>query len=262
MRGDATRLQQVIWNLLSNAVKFTPPFGEISIALTAAESRLRLTVTDNGAGIDPEFLPRVFERFSQGDASPSRVHGGLGLGLAIAKQIVELHGGSIAADSAGKGQGATFTVELPQRSGTQPNEADSADRDPGPARNLTGVKVLVVDDESDARQVLTHILADSGATVVTAESGPAALSLVDQQPPHVIVSDIGMPGMDGYELLRRIRGLAGDGAAVPAIALTAYARPKDRLNALRAGYVAHLAKPADPSQLIATVAAAAGRSGG
>jgi PAS domain S-box-containing protein len=268
MRGDSARLQQVIWNVLSNAVKFTPPFGEIRLALTASESRLRLTVTDNGAGIEPEFLPRVFERFSQGDATPSRVHGGLGLGLAIAKQIVELHGGSIAANSAGKGSGATFTIELPQRSVEQQgadaaqNGADPAAAGPAHAQNLAGVKVLVVDDESDARQVLTHILSDSGATVVTAESGPAALSAVDQQAPHVIVSDIGMPGMDGYELLRRIRGLPGDSAAVPAIALTAYARPKDRLNALRAGYVAHLAKPADPSQLIATVAAAAGRSGG
>jgi PAS domain S-box-containing protein len=269
MRGDSTRLQQVIWNVLSNAVKFTPPYGEIRVVLSSNQSRLRLTVTDNGAGIEPEFLPRVFERFSQGDASPSRVHGGLGLGLAIAKQIAELHGGSIAASSAGKGRGATFTIELPQRSveqqlsGPAPDGVESAaSADPAPGQNLAGVKVLVVDDESDARQVLTHILSDSGATVVTAESGPAALSVVDQQAPHVIVSDIGMPGMDGYELLRRIRGLAGDGAAAPAIALTAYARPKDRLNALRAGYVAHLAKPADPSQLIATVAAAAGRSGG
>jgi PAS domain S-box-containing protein len=263
MRGDSARLQQVIWNVLSNAVKFTPPLGEIRVALTASESRLQVTVTDNGAGIEPEFLPRVFERFTQGDASPSRVHCGLGLGLAIAKQIVELHGGSINAHSAGKGRGATFTIELPQDSGqAHASHGQHNPAEPVRPQNLAGVTVLVVDDESDARQVLTHILADSGATVVTAESGPAALSLVDQQAPHVIVSDIGMPGMDGYELLRRIRGLPGDGAAAPAIALTAYARPKDRLNALRAGYVAHLAKPADPSQLIATVAAAAGRSGG
>ena len=269
MRGDSARLQQVIWNVLSNAVKFTAPRGEIRISLATAESGLRLTITDNGAGIAPEFLPHVFERFSQGDASPSRVHGGLGLGLAIAKQIVELHGGLIAADSAGKGRGATFTIELPHSREelhpavpTDGGMESNDDAQPLAAQELAGVTVLVVDDESDARQVLTHILADSGATVVTADCGPVALSVMDQQPPNVIVSDIGMPGMDGYELLRRIRSLKSNSAAVPAIALTAYARPKDRLNALRAGYVAHLAKPADPSQLVATVAAAAGRSGG
>jgi PAS domain S-box-containing protein len=266
IRGDPARLQQVIWNLLSNAIKFTPNGGEVSATLEQLESNLRLTILDNGSGIEPEFLPRVFERFAQSDISESRTHGGLGLGLAIAKQLTEMQGGSIHAHSEGKGRGSSFIVDLPihrarllsrgdaaESAGwaTEINDVDSTD--------LSGIAVLVVDDDPDARGAVERILQEAGAEVTTVESASGALALVDRKLPDVLVSDIGMPETDGYELLRRIRGLSQGASALPAIALTAFARPKDRISALRAGYAAHLAKPADPTQLIATVAAIANR---
>jgi PAS domain S-box-containing protein len=263
LRADPARLQQVIWNLLSNAIKFTQSGGEVGVELVQAGPNLRLTISDNGAGIEPEFLPRVFDRFAQSDNSESRTHGGLGLGLAIAKQIAEMHGGSIRASSEGKGHGASFIVELPGKLAQQPAPAD----DPAwtdevqsvdPA-DLSRVAVLVVDDDPDTLQAVERILKDAGADVSTVESAAAALAVVDKNLPDVLVSDIGLPEIDGYELLKRIHSLPGRAARLPAIALTAFARPKDRIGALRAGYAAHVAKPADPSLLIATVAAVANR---
>jgi len=268
MRGDPARLQQVIWNLLLNAIKFTPSGGEVTVALEHADSHVRLSISDNGVGIEPEFLPRVFERFSQGDTSASRTHGGLGLGLAIAKQIAELHGGSIRASSEGKGRGASFVVELPsqgaltqRRGAPEEHMLWSTEMPESDSISLSGISVLVVDDDPDARLTLERILHDAGADVAAVDSAAAALVLVDRKLPDVLVSDIGMPEMDGYEMLKQIRGLPGRASILPAIALTAFARPKDRINALRAGYAAHITKPADPSLLIATVAAIAPRTG-
>ncbi len=269
VRADPARLQQVLWNLLSNAVKFTAEGGSVRLSMENSNGQLRISVTDDGKGIDAEFLPRVFERFSQGDATPSRQHGGLGLGLAIAKQLMDLQGGTISAMSAGAGLGATFSVTLPLADGATASAAIPPTQpawisDPSPAAeraDLSGIKVLVVDDEPDALESLTRTLADSGATVFAAQSAAAAIKLVQSQSPHVLVSDIGMPEMDGYELLRRVRSLDGVAADVPAIALTAFARPSDRMHSLRSGYIAHLVKPADPTQLLATISAAAGRVG-
>ena len=267
VRADPARLQQVLWNLLSNAVKFTTEGGSVRLSMENANGQLRISVTDDGKGIDAEFLPRVFERFSQGDATPSRQHGGLGLGLAIAKQLMDLQGGTISALSAGAGLGATFSVTLPladsaTASATLPPTQPAWIPDPTSERaDLSGIKVLVVDDEPDALESLTRTLADSGATVFAAQSAEAAIKLVQSKSPHVLVSDIGMPEMDGYELLRRVRSLDGVAADVPAIALTAFARPSDRMHSLRSGYIAHLVKPADPTQLLATISAAAGRVG-
>jgi CheY-like chemotaxis protein len=266
VRADPARLQQVLWNLLSNAVKFTPDGGVVQLTMDRSDGHLRFAVTDNGKGIDAKFLPRVFERFAQGDATRSRQHGGLGLGLAIAKQLMELQGGSISAASDGKDRGAKFTVTLPLPEVANAPEvfapayptwtADSAALE---GSDLSGIKVLVVDDEPDALESLSRTLTDCGATVFAAQSAEAAIGLVQTKAPHVLISDIGMPEMDGYELLRRVRALDGIAAEVPAIALTAFARPSDRLHSLRAGYIAHLTKPADPLQLLATISAAAGR---
>jgi PAS domain S-box-containing protein len=266
LRGDPLRLQQVAENLLSNAIKFTPKGGEVSVVATRAGRQLEISFADNGAGIRAEFLPHVFERFSQADPSPSRRYGGLGLGLPIAKHVIELHGGSLSARSPGQDQGATFTIVLPLE-----NDPGLAIEPRSPAFgalratsgdkvDLSGLDVLVVDDESDARQFVSRILNDSGATVYAADSAASAISMIRQHMPHVLVSDIGMPGIDGYEMIRRIRRLEGAAARIPAIALTAFSRPTDQLTALHAGYVVHLVKPADPNQLVETVAAAGGRS--
>jgi PAS domain S-box-containing protein len=267
VRADPVRLQQVLWNLLSNAVKFTPEGGLIQLTMDRTNGQqLRFTVADNGKGIEADLLPRVFERFTQGDATRSRQHGGLGLGLAIAKQLIELQGGSISAASGGPGLGAVFTVTLPLLEAATYTEALvpaypawNADSLTADRSDLSGIKVLVVDDEPDALESLSRTLTDSGATVFVAQSAAAAMALIQSKSPHVLVSDIGMPDMDGYEMLRRVRALDGIAADVPAIALTAFARPSDRLHSLRAGYVAHLVKPADPLQLLATISAAAGR---
>jgi PAS domain S-box-containing protein len=266
VRADPARLQQVLWNLLSNAVKFTPEGGFVQLIMECSEGQLRFSVTDNGKGIESHFLPRVFDRFAQGDATPSRQQGGLGLGLAIAKQLMELQGGSISAASGGAGLGATFTVTLPlPEAGTAPgvlapaHPAWNGDTLNADRSDLSGIKVLVVDDEPDALESLSRTLTDSGATVFAARSAEAALGIAQADSPHVLVSDIGMPDMDGYELLRRVRALDGIAADVPAIALTAFARPSDRMHSLRAGYIAHLVKPADLLQLLATISAAAGR---
>jgi PAS domain S-box-containing protein len=262
--GDPNRLQQVFWNLLTNAVKFTPKAGQVAVSLARVNSHLEVSVVDNGEGIDPAFLPHVFERFRQADASTTRRHGGLGLGLSIVRQLVELHGGSISALSEGAGKGATFRVVLPLTTAAahasaaeEPRQRRAAEAEPmsvASTIDLEGVKVLVVDDEPDARSLIERLLRDRDAEVMTAASAKEALDLLAHDEPDVLISDIGMPKEDGYSLLRRIRKLKGAKARLPAIALTAYARPEDRAKAIEAGYQLHLAKPVEASTLIAMVA--------
>jgi PAS domain S-box-containing protein len=265
--ADTGRLQQVIWNLMSNAVKFTPRGGKIEIALERSNSNVTLSVTDNGQGIPPELLPSVFDRFRQGDASTTRNEGGLGLGLAIAKQIVELHGGTIQAESPGKGQGATIRVTLPltahkvgERSAVaRPNRSALAGVEDTRSR-LSGVRVLIVDDDADARSLTRRVLTDYGADPAVAEDVDAALAALDQFAPHVLVSDLGMPAQDGFHLIREVRARGYSFQKLPAIALTAFARTEDRQKALRAGFQLHLVKPVDAGELSAAIAALLGRT--
>ena len=266
--GDPNRLQQVVWNLLSNAIKFTGRSGRVQVVLERVNSHIEIAVADTGVGIRPEFLPYVFDRFRQEDASATRTASGLGLGLSIVKNLVELHGGSVRATSAGEMLGATFTVSLPltvvQRDGDPARRLHP--RGPAPPAppltppDLSGIKVLVVDDHPDARDLVKRLLEDCGARVATAGSAAEALRAVQHDAPHVLVSDVGMPDVDGYELLRRIRALGLGGVRLPAIALTAFARSEDRTRALRAGFLAHVAKPVEPSELVATVASLVGRA--
>jgi PAS domain S-box-containing protein len=270
--GDANRLQQVFWNLLSNAVKFTPKGGRVLVTLRRTNSHFEVVIADSGEGIDGTFLPHVFERFRQADASTSRRHGGLGLGLSIAKQLVELHGGSVDAASDGAGKGSTFSVVLPVRAtrgyavaGEEP-VAHPASRSaaheveaPRPYLNLGGVKVLVVDDEPDGRSLIERLLRDCDATVTTAGSAREAMERVVRERPDVLLSDIGMPLEDGYALIRRVRALAGEKGRIPAIAVTAYARAEDRAKAIQAGYQMHLSKPVEAAKLVEMVAHLANR---
>ncbi|HVL36343.1 MAG TPA: ATP-binding protein [Burkholderiales bacterium] len=260
VRADASRLQQVLWNLLTNAVKFTPAGGRIEVALEEAVGGFRVRVADTGEGIDPQFLPHMFDRFRQADASKGRRHGGLGLGLAIVKQLTELHGGSVEAHSEGRGRGAAFTVTFPRLEAS----AAAAPAVPAPARDgaeVAGLRVLVVDDDEDARDLVRRLLEDCDASVTTAASAEEAARLVQRRRFDVLVSDIGMPGEDGHSLLRRVRALGPDkGGDVPAIALSAYARTEDRVQAVRAGFQLHLAKPVEPAELIAMVASVARRA--
>ncbi|HEX8709327.1 MAG TPA: PAS domain S-box protein [Pyrinomonadaceae bacterium] len=267
--GDPSRLQQVIWNLLSNAVKFTPRDGRVLVRLERINSHIEITVSDTGNGIKPDFLPHVFERFRQADGKTTREYGGLGLGLAIVRHLVELHGGTVHAASAGEGQGATFTVKLPVvpilQKESDPEQAYPRARerrlDLDCPEKLDDLNVLVLDDEADARALLEAVLTKCGATVRTASTVNEALELLQELKPDVLVSDIGMPGEDGYQLIGRVRALtAEEGGKVPAIALTAYARAEDRLRALRAGYQMHVPKPVEPAELVAVVASLAGRS--
>ncbi|HEX2544426.1 MAG TPA: GAF domain-containing protein [Ramlibacter sp.] len=252
IHGDAARLQQVVWNLLANAVKFTPAGGEVRLVLDAVGDEVEITVSDNGVGIRPEFLPYLFDRFRQADGSTTRRFGGLGLGLSIVKHILEAHGATVAAASAGEGQGSTFRVRLPTLAGA------SAGREPAQdaaAESLAGIRVLVADDDTDAREMLQRVLQDCGASVAIAGSAQAALEHLARDRFDVLVSDIGMPGMDGYELLRRVRQLPRDSnGLLPAIALTAFARSEDRQRALDAGFAQHLAKPFDPSDAVRAIA--------
>jgi signal transduction histidine kinase/ActR/RegA family two-component response regulator len=269
--GDPARLQQIVWNLLSNAIKFTEKHGRVQVALRRVDSRVAIVVADTGVGIAPEFLPHVFDRFRQADSSSTRAAGGLGLGLAIVKHLVELHGGAVWAQSPGRGAGTTFTIELPLVASV--GQGDPVVERPrrrgrsGPGleirrMDLTGVKVLVVDDNADARALIQRVLEACGASVVTAGTVADAVLTVERARPHVLVSDVGMPEADGYELLRLVRGLGqARGGGLPAIALTAFARSEDRTRALRAGFLHHIAKPVEPSELVATVASVVGRAG-
>jgi PAS domain S-box-containing protein len=263
--GDPSRLQQVVWNLLSNAVKFTPKGGTIDVILQRVSSHIEITVTDSGIGIERDFLPHLFERFRQADSSSTRTHGGLGLGLSIVKQLVELHGGTVKAQSRGGNLGATFTVNLPLLS-VRSNASREHPTTPAAVAaeavwfDLSGVRILVVDDEADARELIKRVLAHYGAEVRVAAGALQALELLSSYRPDVIISDIGMPGMDGYDFIRRVRQLAPfAGTKLPAIALTAFARSVDRTKAIMAGYQIHMAKPIEPQELVATVASFAGR---
>ncbi len=266
--GDPNRLQQVVWNLLTNAVKFTQRGGKIDVLLQRVNSHLEITVRDNGIGIEAIFLPLVFDRFRQADASTTRSHGGLGIGLSITKQLVELHGGTIDAASDGPGRGASFVVNLPLTAVRirSDSEHPTASGDPATTMplvrvDLTGVSILVVDDESDARELLREIFMECGALVTMAPTAAEAIELLQMKPPDVLVSDIGLPGTDGYELIRRVRKLPVDrGGRTPAIALTAFARSEDRTRAMLAGYHVHVAKPVEPQELLATVCSLVGRA--
>ena len=247
--GDARRLQQVVWNLLSNAVKFTSPSGKIAVKLDRIDTRAQITVTDTGKGIEPDFLPYVFDYFRQADSTFTRKFGGLGLGLAIVRHLVELHGGTVKADSRGEGQGVTFTVRIPLMP-VQPPTSPVATA-PQESFNLSGIRVLAVDDDADARDLVVFLLEDCGASVTAVSNADDALAVLTQSVPDVLLSDIGMPDTDGYMLLRQVRALPPEqGGLVPAIALTAYAGEIDYRLALAAGFQRHLSKPLDPDQLV------------
>jgi signal transduction histidine kinase len=263
VRGDPGRLQQCFWNLLSNAIKFTPKGGKVQIVLERVNSHVEVSVIDNGQGIAPEFLPHIFERFRQADASTTRHHGGLGLGLSIVRHLVELHGGTIRAKSRGAGEGSTFSLQLPVMVVDQRAEVDkerahprsSLSSDLTDRPSLDGITVLAVEDDSDARDLIRRVLEDCGARVLAAGSSAEALAILAHELPDVIVSDIGMPGEDGYQFIRKVRELPADeGGRIPAAALTAFARAEDRTRALRAGFQTHVAKPVEPAELSAVVA--------
>jgi CheY-like chemotaxis protein/two-component sensor histidine kinase len=259
--ADPERLQQVVWNLLTNAVKFTPSGGSVELRLERRESHVEIVVRDTGQGIAPEVLPHVFERFRQGDSSSTRAHGGLGIGLALVKHLIELHGGMVSAESPGTGQGATFRVSLP----TTPD--DLGEKTPhlampgggGSVTRLDGMRVIVVDDDAEGLALAEAILSRAGAEVRACTSAAPAFESVRTWIPDVLITDIEMPVEDGYSLIRRVRALSiADGGATPAIALTAYGRPTDRARALAAGFNVHVPKPIDPAELTTIVASVAG----
>jgi signal transduction histidine kinase len=262
VRGDFARLQQIVCNLLSNAIKFTPEGGKVEVALVHAEGEVEITVTDTGQGIKPEFLPLVFDRFRQEDGSISRRHGGLGLGLAIVRHLVELHAGSVEAFSEGEGKGSRFVVRLPTRLAVSRTEAPEERGTPITSSMLAGIRLLVVDDEPGSREVIANVLQGYGADVSLAENGQAALTKLFETRPDVLIADLAMPGMDGYALIEQVRALDPDfGGRTPAIAVTGYASPRDRLRALEAGYQNHVAKPVEPQELAIVIASLTGRSG-
>jgi signal transduction histidine kinase/ActR/RegA family two-component response regulator len=267
--GDADRLQQIVWNLLTNAVKFTPKGGRIQVKVQRVNSHVEIEVSDSGVGINKEFLPYVFDRFRQADASTTRIHGGLGLGLSIVRQLVDLHGGSVSVHSEGEGKGTTFTITLPfvgvvdnQNEGesvhpTQGDEAISFEGLP----SLQGLKILVVDDEADTRELIREVLKECGSEVITSKSAAEALEALEQHRPDILISDLGMPDEDGYSLISKIRALPDErGGQIPAAALTAYARAEDRMRVLRSGFQFHLPKPVDSAELVTVVASLAGRA--
>lgn len=269
---DATRIQQVVWNLVSNAVKFTPKGGTVRTTLARDHSSLKIEVSDTGQGIAPELLPYVFDRFRQADSSTRRRFGGLGLGLSIVKHLVEMHGGTVEARSAGEGSGATFTVRLPIRalrideSREAPEAAGVADLSraalsPLPVVRLDGMRLLVVDDEADARRLLVKLLEGAGATVTAAASAAEAMKAIPRMHPEVLVSDLGMPDADGFDLIREVRRSGHLAKDLPAVALTAFAHKEDQRQALLAGFQVHIPKPVDPHDLTAVIASLAGRTG-
>jgi CheY-like chemotaxis protein len=254
--ADEDRVRQIVWNLLANAIKFTPAGGTVDLHTRRTYEGTDIVVTDTGSGIAPDLVPFVFDRFRQADGSTTRAVGGVGLGLAIVRHLVELHGGRVQAFSAGSGHGATFTVSLPSTAIASPLAVEPPAVSSAPAREplptLGAVRVVIVDDDDDTREVLTAILSGSGADVVAAESAARGLALIAERVPDVIVADIGMPGEDGYAFIERVRRL--DAARLtPAIALTAYARNEDRERALQAGYQLHVPKPFDPRTIVQAV---------
>ncbi|HZZ44346.1 MAG TPA: response regulator [Tepidisphaeraceae bacterium] len=261
--GDLTRLQQVAWNLLTNAIKFTSDGGRVDVRVRKSGQMAEISVKDNGRGIRPEYLNVIFERFRQADSSSTRNHAGLGLGLAIVRHIVDLHGGTVRAYSEGEGSGAMFTVELPLATGAD-NEAgdlrESSGHGNGMKKPLKGLCVLVVDDEADARKYVAKALSINGAETISAGSAAEGIARIAERRPDVIVSDIAMPVEDGYQFLRRVRSMSGaQGGGVPAIALTAYASEQDKARSMAAGFQIHVTKPVEAMDLVAAVAAAAGR---
>jgi signal transduction histidine kinase/ActR/RegA family two-component response regulator len=261
VRGDFARLQQIVCNLLSNAIKFTDAGGHVEVCLARRNGEVEISIADSGQGIKPEFLPLVFDRFRQEDGSISRRHGGLGLGLAIVRHLVELHAGSVDAQSGGEGKGARFIVRLPVREANLiPRVTEAPANGIVTAAMLMGVRLLVVDDDPGARELISGMLEGFGAQVSVAENGQAALALLFAQRPDVLIADLGMPGMDGYALIEQVRALDPDfGGLTPAVAVTAYASPQDRLRALQAGYQNHVAKPVEAEELAIVIASLAGR---
>jgi PAS domain S-box-containing protein len=269
VQGDPGRLQQVVWNLVNNAVKFTPKGGKIQVTLQRIDSHIEISVADNGQGIRGEILQNIFERFRQGDASTTRTSGGLGLGLAIAKQLVELHGGTIHAESAGEGQGATFLVRLPlapvrsrvERPAAVATPAGATRAYEADAQQLIGVRVLIIDDDADARTLTKRVLTGFGAEPEVADGADEAFLVLERFEPHVLISDLGMPNHDGFQLIRQVRARGYSFQKLPAIALTAFAAAADRQKALQAGFQLHLTKPVDPAELSAAIATLIGRTG-
>jgi CheY-like chemotaxis protein len=259
--GDADRLQQVVWNLVSNAVKFTPPGGRVDVEIRSVERKAEILVRDTGPGIDPSFRPYLFQRFRQMDASKTRIHGGLGLGLSIVRHLVEAHGGTVAVESEGADRGATFRVLLPLRAVEEYGQARSNAAAAVDDRPLLGVRALVVDDEADATELTRYLLEGRGATVVTSGSAGEALHLLAENGFDILIADIGMPEQDGLSLIRAVRALPERSLnrEVPAIALTAYAGVRERDEALAAGFSAHLGKPVDSEQLVLAVSACTAR---
>jgi CheY-like chemotaxis protein len=260
-------MQQVAWNLLANAIKFTPPGGRVEVSLGGGDGTVELAVRDNGPGIPAEFMPHVFERFRQADSSTTRAHGGLGLGLAIVRHLVEAHGGTVSAETDGPGRGSTFRVSLPlhrvQRRAKEAEPVRAAPVRPAPSSpvSLDALRVLVVDDDRDTLEVVRELLEVAGAQVLSAACAADALQLVRRELPDVLVSDIGMPDADGYDLIRSVRALAPEeGGRIPAAALTAFTQPDHREQAFAAGYGLYLAKPIEPDELTAAVARLAGRA--
>ncbi|RYF46701.1 MAG: response regulator, partial [Cytophagaceae bacterium] len=264
--GDSNRLQQVVWNLLSNAIKFTPAGGRVQVEITQNESDIEISVSDTGIGIPEQVLPYVFDRFRQADSTSTRNFGGLGLGLAIVRHLVEMHGGTVSAKSEGEGQGATFTVRIPSLSlhPVDTSEKKGGENKPLPATEsvpfecppeLKGLRILLVDDDPDARLLATAILEQCEAKVTCVECAEEALRAIQEQLPDVLVSDVGMPGEDGYSFIKKVRALPPQkGGSIPALALTAYARAEDRIKALNAGFQMHATKPIEPAELVAIVA--------
>jgi two-component system, chemotaxis family, CheB/CheR fusion protein len=260
--GDLDRLQQAVWNLLSNAIKFTPSAGRVEVTLTAIGNQAQIQIRDTGQGISADFLPHVFDRFRQADSSTTKASPGLGLGLAIVKHLVELHGGTVQAESSGEGQGATFTIMLPMQNVPQESTA-SSDLEPtalevsaslsgGLICSLAGLQILVIDDQADTLEILQFVLERYGAEVQTANSARAALTTLSENPSRydVLICDIGMPQEDGYWLIQQVRSLSPEtGGQIPAIALTAYTSEEERQRALNAGFQMHVAKPIEPVQL-------------
>jgi hypothetical protein len=257
IRGDAARLEQVMLNLLTNAIKFTPDGGSVQMTLDRYASWVRITVQDNGAGIEPAVLPHIFDRFWQGESGPTRRHGGLGIGLSVVKSLVEIHGGTVQAASPGPGQGSAFTVMLPVAVMREQDVSGFEREASAKARHheLRGVRVLAVDDDPDTVAVISRVLSAYGAQVATAHNAEAAIRLLGAEPFDVLLSDIGMPGEDGYHLIGRVRELEKPRGDIPAASVTAFARGRDRERALMAGFDAHLTKPVEPGELIAVVLA-------